>query len=85
MPLPFTIITVEMGFLFGAMFAFVAFLIGCGLLRLWQPIFEVPGFESATRSAYWLAISADDPAWPDAERMLTETRPAQLHRFGGAE
>lgn len=84
MPLAFTIITVEMGFLFGAMFVFVAFLFACGLFKLWQPIFEVPGFESASRASYWLAISADDPAWHEVERIVTETRPSQLHRFGDA-
>jgi len=84
--LAFTIITVEMGFLFGAMFVFVAFLLACDLARLWDPIFEIPGFESATRSAFWLAVGADDPAWStaDVEQTLTDTRPAQIHRFGGA-
>jgi hypothetical protein len=81
MPLAFTIITVEMGFLFGALFAVVAFAFACRLGRLWDPIFEVPGFESATRAGYWLAVGTTDPA---IEAALAETRPAQLHRFGGA-
>src|SRR5205085_2986897 len=67
MPLPFTIITIEMGFLFGALSVCAAFFIGARLFKLWDPIFDVPGFESATRAGFWLAVDASDPAWPHAE------------------
>ena len=79
MPLPFTIITIEMGFLFGALAVFVAFLVGSRLVTLWHPMFEVPGFESATRDGWWLAVG--DPA---AEDALRATSPRQLHPLGGA-
>ncbi|HEX5063537.1 MAG TPA: DUF3341 domain-containing protein [Kofleriaceae bacterium] len=85
MPLPFTIITVEMGFLVGALTVFVAFVIVSRLFKLWDPIFDVPGFESATRAGFWLAVGADDPAWDrDAiTHALQAIRPTQLHGFGG--
>lgn len=85
MPLPFTIITVEMGFLFGALVVVAAFFAASRLGRLWEPIAEVPGIESATRAAFWLAISADDPAW-DRERVMEtvrDTQPVCTHAFGG--
>jgi hypothetical protein len=85
MPLPFTIITVEMGFLGGALCAFVGFLVAARLLKLWDPIFEVPGFESATRASFWLAVDAADPKWDDAvvRSVLAAAQPARLHEVGG--
>ena len=85
MPLPFAIITIEMGFLFGALFVVGAFLVASRLVKLWDPIFEVPGFESATRAGFWLAVDADDAAWDrDAVMVaLHATTPSQLHGFGG--
>ena len=62
MPLAFLIITIEMGFLFGALAVFVAFLAASRLVRLWDPVLEVPGIESATRDRFWLAIDGADPA-----------------------
>jgi hypothetical protein len=87
MPLAYLIITIEMGFLFGALLVSAAFLIGARLLKLWEPLFEVPGFESATRDRFWLAIGATDPKW-DRDALLEVvkgTGPLQLHGFGGAE
>lgn len=85
MPLPFTIITVEMGFLFGALAVTAALLVGARLLRLWEPLFEVPGFESATRAGFWLAVSADDPAWDRAavEDAVRATAARCARGFGG--
>jgi hypothetical protein len=85
MPLPFLIITIEMGFLFGGLTVFFACLAAARLLRLWDPVFEVPGFESATRDGFWLAITADDPKWNARELrdVLAGTGPDQLHGFGG--
>lgn len=85
MPLPFTIITIEMGFLFGALAAVVAFVIGARLFKLWDPIFDVPGFESATRAGFWLAVEAGDPAWDRAavEATLRDTGASRVHGFGG--
>jgi len=66
MPLAFVIITIEMGFLFGALAVFAAFLVASRLVKLWNPIDEVPGFESATRAGFWIAASADDPRFDRA-------------------
>jgi len=85
MPLPFTIITVEMGFLLGALAVVAAFLVSARLLKLWEPLFDVPGFESATRAGFWLAVGADDPAWERTavERAVRDTQPSRVHGFGG--
>jgi len=80
MPLPFTIITIEMGFLFAALATFVAFLVASRLVTLWHPMFEVPGFESATRDGWWLAVGTVDTT---AEDVLRATEPLHVHRFGG--
>lgn len=85
MPLPFVIITIEMGFLLGALSVFVAFLIASHIFKLWDPIFDVPGFESATRDAFWLAIAADDPAF-DRDQILDvlrRTNAGHVAGFGG--
>jgi ActD protein len=85
MPLPFVIITIEMGFLFGGLFVTFAFIIASRLGKLWEPIFEVPGFESASRAGFWLAIDAEDPTWEgcDVTDVVRRTDPVQLHGFGG--
>ena len=80
MPLPFTLITIEMGFLLGGITVTVAFIVASRLFKLWEPIFDVPGFESATRAGFWLAVDASDPA------IVTTLRDAgaiQIHGFGG--
>ncbi len=68
MPLPFLIITIEMGFLFGALAVTAAFLIAARLFKLHDPVFDIPGFESATRDAFWLVARSDDPALIDVLR-----------------
>jgi hypothetical protein len=74
LPLPFLIIAVEMGFLCGAIAAFVAFVAGSDLFKLWDPRFEIAGFESVTRDGYWLI--ADDVD----EDALRATAPARVVR-----
>lgn len=85
MPLPFLLITIEMGFLLGAGSVFVAFFIASRIFKLWDPVFDIPGIESATRDRFWLAVSADDPQWnrDGVEDALRGTEPVQLHGFGG--
>jgi hypothetical protein len=85
MPLPFLIITIEMGFLFGGLTVFFACLTAARLFRLWDPICEVPGFESATRDGFWLAVGADDPKWDrdEIERVIGGTGARVVHGFGG--
>lgn len=82
MPLAFTIITIEMGFLFGALTVVTAFMIAARLVKLWDPVFEIPGFESATRAGFWLTVTTDDRT--GAEDVLKGTQPSRLHAFGGA-
>jgi len=82
MPLAYVIITVEMGFLFGALAVFVAFLIAARLVRLWDPINEVPGIESATRDKFWLAIDGADPALDQLGDALGGA--GRVTTFGGA-
>jgi hypothetical protein len=85
MPLPFTIITIEMGFLLGALVAAAAFFVGARLFKLWEPIFEVPGFTSATRAGFWLAVGTDDRTWNRQTVLaaVAATNPTRVHGFGG--
>ncbi|MGE5183112.1 MAG: DUF3341 domain-containing protein [Acidobacteriota bacterium] len=85
MPLPFTIITIEMGFLFGGLTVTAAFFIASRLWKLWDPIFEVPGFESVTRAGFWLAVGRNDPRWQrdELEHVLHGTAPVRVEPFGG--
>jgi hypothetical protein len=74
-PLPFIIITFEMGILFAAFTAFFGTL-GLGrLVRLTDDVQGTPGFDSVTRDRFWLEVSMRDPAYdPDrTRRTLAET------------
>jgi hypothetical protein len=65
------IITFELTVLFAGFGALVGCLRLCGLPRLWDPVFEVDGFESATLDAFWIAVEADDArAEGEAARSL---------------
>jgi hypothetical protein len=85
MPLPFVIITIEMGFLIGALAVFVAWVVASRLFKLWEPLFDVEGFESVTRDGFWLAIGSDDPQWSRSSVMeiVSATAPLRAHGFGG--
>ena len=54
-------ITFETGILFTGVSAFVLFFVLTRLPRLWQPLFQVPGFASASVDGFWLAIDRRDP------------------------
>jgi hypothetical protein len=85
MPLPFLIITIEMGFLIGALTTFVAFLIVARLFKLWDPVFDIPGIESATRDRFWVAVDGDDERF-DREALtdlLRDAGAARIATFGG--
>jgi hypothetical protein len=86
MPLAFVPITIEMGFLFGGLFAFFGTLIVGRLVKLWEPVMDVPGFESATRAGFWVAVDAEDPRYyPElVAGWLLEIGALQIHTFGGA-
>ncbi len=49
-------ITFETAVLFAGVGSFLLFFLVTRLPRLWQPIFDVPGFESASVDRFWLAI-----------------------------
>ena len=85
MPLAFVPIAIEMGFLFGALSVFAGFLWRSRLLRLWDPVFELDGFGSATRDRIWVAAGAEDPKFDAAsvERTLSEAGATRIIRFGG--
>lgn len=53
-------ITFETGVLVGGVGAFVLFFLLTRLPRLWQPIFDVEGFGSASTDRFWLAIDRRD-------------------------
>jgi ActD protein len=63
MPLAFVPITFEMGVLLAGFTAFFGVFVLARLVRLWHPVFEVDGFESASRDRFWLRVDASDPAF----------------------
>jgi hypothetical protein len=54
----FVPICFEMAVLSAAVTAFVTALVLGGMPRLWDPVFEIDGFERATIDRFWLAIDA---------------------------
>ncbi len=85
-PLAHEPITIEMGFLFGGFASFFGVLIASKLVKLWEPVCDVPGFGSSTRDGFWLAVGRDDPRF-DAlavESELAATGATRVTWFGGA-
>jgi hypothetical protein len=64
----------EVTVLFGSVTAFFAVMYRMRLPRLADPVFEVPGFTSASIDHFWLYVSAADPRWraQELEQQLTE-------------
>jgi hypothetical protein len=85
MPLAYVPITFEMGVLGAGLCAFFGVLALARLLKLWDPVFEVAGFESATRASYWLCVDARDPHFDDARTLedLRATAPVRVERLEG--
>ena len=54
-------ITFETGILCGGTMAFISLFLSGGMPRLWDPVFEVDGFESASVDGYWLGVDRRDP------------------------
>lgn len=84
-PLAFVPITFEMGVLVAALTGFVCVLAGARLLRLWDPVFEVEGFERASIDRFWLRVESRDPCFREQETMreledLGALRVARLDR-----
>jgi hypothetical protein len=86
MPLAYVPITFEMGVLAAGLCAFFGVLVLARMLRLWDPVFEVAGFESATRAGYWLSIDAGDPRFDDERALedLRATHPSRIERLEAA-
>lgn len=53
-------ITFETAILFATLFAFFGWLALAGLPKLWLPVFEVPGFQSASVDRWWIRVGGDD-------------------------
>jgi hypothetical protein len=81
---PFIIITFETMVLFTSVGVFVLFFWSCRLPRLSHPVFNVPGFETATRSGFWIGVNAgDDKFDPDqTERELRDLGAARVEYVG---
>jgi len=62
-PLAFVPITFEMGVLFSALTAVLVLAAWSKLPALWQPIFEVPGFDRASIDRFFLWVSDEDPSF----------------------
>ena len=74
MPLAFVPITFEMGVLGAAFTAFFGVLIGGRLLKLWDPVFEVQGFETFSVDHFWLRVDEPDATF-DPARVQDELAP----------
>jgi len=67
----FVPITFEMTILFAALATVLGLILGCGLPRLWHPLFEVEGFGRAAVDRFFLAVSRGDERF-DAARTAGE-------------
>ena len=77
MPLAFVPITFEMGVLFAGLTALIGVFFWGRLLKLWDPVFEVPGFDSASKDKFWLRVHV-------LERQLTEPELSEVLKARGA-
>jgi len=83
-PLAFVPITFEMGILATALGAFAAVLVLARLVVLWDPLFEVDGFASATGTGFWLEVRAGEPdVDADIRADLAATDPVRIAEAGG--
>ncbi len=79
--LSFVPISFEMGILFASFTAVGALLVAGRLLRLHDPVFELDGFESATRDAFWISVALDDGADELTERDLRDSGARRVVQF----
>jgi len=75
MPLAYTPIAFEMGVLAAAATAFFGVLVFGKLVKWWDPVFEVPGFETASVDRFWLRVNAPRQALEEGALR------AELDRF----
>lgn len=57
----FLLITFEMGVLAAGFACWIALAAYARLPKLWDPVFEVEGFERASVDRFWIGIALDDP------------------------
>jgi hypothetical protein len=81
-PLPFVIITFEMGILVAGLAAFFGTLLLGRLVRLVDEVQGTPGFESVTRDGFWVEVSTRDVRFDDegATRLLIEHGAMRIER-----
>ena len=60
-------VTFEMTVLFASLFLFFGLWIGSRLPEVWNPLFELDGFERASVDRFWLAVDARDPRLEEAD------------------
>ncbi len=67
-------ITFETAIIAGGTTAFFGFFFAGGMPRLWDPVFEVEGFESASVDGYWLGVDRRDARFdvPAVRRAFEE-------------
>ena len=68
MPLAYVPITFEMGVLAASATAFVAVLVLGKLVALWDPVFEIPDFGTASVDRFWLRVDDEGSLDPEAVR-----------------
>ena len=86
MPLAFVPITFEMGVLLASFTAFFGVLVLGRLVKLWDPVFEVEGFETSSVDRFWLRVDGTDPRF-DPERTREELgrfRPLRVELYEGS-
>ncbi len=73
--------------LFASLTAFFGLMVFTGLPKLWHPVFEAPGFESATIDGFWLGVDGRDPKFrlDDTTRLLNEAGARRVVAAGGGE
>jgi hypothetical protein len=74
----------EMTILFAALFGIVGMFFANGLPRLNHPLFDVPGFEAASRDGFFVWLRADDPCFDAALARddLARLAPLAIDRVG---
>lgn len=84
-PLAFVPITFEMGVLLAAFTAFFGVLAKGRLLKLWDPVFEAEGFESASLDRFWLRLEGSALDLETLRPLLSELGASRVEAVGGVK
>lgn len=79
----FVPIAFELTVLFAALTAFLAAILRSGLPRLWQPVFEIEGFERASIDRFWLKVGVHAADQPELAQELTRAGALRVVEAGG--